>query len=73
MLVLQCPDGKKRINRAVWGPLNQTIVSAGEDTVIRIWDTEVTHISCGLSFVYQFRFLCYLDLNSAMLDWKIAQ
>ncbi|CAH8266147.1 unnamed protein product [Arabidopsis lyrata] len=40
VLVLQSPDGKKKINRAVWGPLNQTIVSGGEDTVIRIWDTE---------------------------------
>ncbi|KAL8216223.1 hypothetical protein R6Q57_023060 [Mikania cordata] len=29
-----------RINRAVWGPLNKTIISAGEDAVIRIWDTE---------------------------------
>ncbi|XP_076902163.1 eukaryotic translation initiation factor 3 subunit I-like [Bidens hawaiensis] len=37
-LVLKGPQG--RINRAVWGPLNQTIISAGEDTVIRIWDTE---------------------------------
>ncbi|TYJ41377.1 hypothetical protein E1A91_A03G017100v1 [Gossypium mustelinum] len=26
--------------RAVWGPLNRTIVSAGEDAVIRIWDSE---------------------------------
>jgi len=40
VLVLHCPDGKKRINRAVWGPLNQTIVSGGEDKVIRIWDAE---------------------------------
>ncbi|KAB2017427.1 hypothetical protein E1A91_D08G163400v1 [Gossypium mustelinum] len=29
-----------RINRAVWGPLNRTIVSVGEDAVIRIWDSE---------------------------------
>ncbi|KAG4140522.1 hypothetical protein ERO13_D06G023250v2 [Gossypium hirsutum] len=27
--------------RAVWGPLNRTIVSAGEDAVIRIWDSEL--------------------------------
>lgn len=33
------PQG--RINRAVWGPLNKTIISAGEDAVIRIWDVEV--------------------------------
>ncbi|KAI3821366.1 hypothetical protein L1987_08932 [Smallanthus sonchifolius] len=38
VLVLKGPQG--RINRAVWGPLNQTIISAGEDAVIRIWDTE---------------------------------
>jgi translation initiation factor 3 subunit I len=40
VLVLQSPDGKKKINRAVWGPLNQTIVSGGEDAAIRIWDAE---------------------------------
>ncbi|KAJ0889671.1 putative transcription factor WD40-like family [Helianthus annuus] len=38
VLVLKGPQG--RINRAVWGPLNRTIISAGEDAVIRIWDTE---------------------------------
>ncbi|TYI80762.1 hypothetical protein E1A91_D05G109200v1 [Gossypium mustelinum] len=37
-LVIKGPQG--RINRAVWGPLNRTIVSAGEDAVIRIWDSE---------------------------------
>ncbi|CAH8358825.1 unnamed protein product [Eruca vesicaria subsp. sativa] len=31
---------RKRINKAVWGPLNQTIVSGGEDTVLRISDAE---------------------------------
>ncbi|XP_031111149.1 eukaryotic translation initiation factor 3 subunit I-like isoform X1 [Ipomoea triloba] len=29
-----------RINRAVWGPLNKTIISGGEDSVVRIWDAE---------------------------------
>ncbi|KAL7176633.1 hypothetical protein ACSBR2_030054 [Camellia fascicularis] len=38
VLTLKGPQG--RINRAVWGPLNKTIVSAGEDAVIRIWDSE---------------------------------
>ncbi|XP_015893995.1 eukaryotic translation initiation factor 3 subunit I [Ziziphus jujuba] len=38
VLVLKGPQG--RINRAVWGPLNKTIISAGEDAVIRIWDSE---------------------------------
>jgi len=45
VLVLQSPDGKKKINRAVWGPLNQTIVSGGEDAAIRIWDAEVFQLS----------------------------
>jgi WD40 repeat protein len=36
---------KGRINRAVWGPLNRTIITAGEDATIRIWDSEV-RISC---------------------------
>ena len=39
MLLLKGPQG--RINRAVWGPLNKTIISAGEDAVVRIWDSEV--------------------------------
>ncbi|KAI3723211.1 hypothetical protein L2E82_34644 [Cichorium intybus] len=38
ILVLKGPQG--RINRAVWGALNKTIISAGEDAVVRIWDTE---------------------------------
>ncbi|KAL0459319.1 UNVERIFIED_CONTAM: Eukaryotic translation initiation factor 3 subunit I [Sesamum latifolium] len=38
VLILKGPRG--RINRAVWGPLNRTIISAGEDSVIRIWDSE---------------------------------
>lgn len=33
---------KGRINRAVWGPLNRTIITAGEDATIRSWDTEVS-------------------------------
>ncbi|CAL5417216.1 unnamed protein product [Camellia sinensis] len=38
VLTLKGPQG--RINRAVWGLLNKTIISAGEDAVIRIWDSE---------------------------------
>ncbi|PKI68409.1 hypothetical protein CRG98_011206, partial [Punica granatum] len=38
VLVIRGPQG--RINRAVWGPLNKTIISAGEDSIIRIWDSE---------------------------------
>ncbi|KAG0480315.1 hypothetical protein HPP92_011173 [Vanilla planifolia] len=38
VLTIKGPHG--RINRAVWGPLNKTIISAGEDAVIRIWDSE---------------------------------
>ena len=30
-----------RITRAVWGPLNRTIISAGEDGTVRSWDVEV--------------------------------
>ncbi|RXI06876.1 hypothetical protein DVH24_026012 [Malus domestica] len=39
ILILKGPKG--RINRAVWGPLNRTIISTGEDAVIRIWDAEL--------------------------------
>ncbi|KAL5719117.1 Eukaryotic translation initiation factor 3 subunit I [Ranunculus cassubicifolius] len=38
VLEIRGPQG--RINRAVWGPLNKTIITAGEDAVIRIWDSE---------------------------------
>ncbi|CAL5438932.1 unnamed protein product [Camellia sinensis] len=38
VLTIKGPQG--RINRSVWGPLNKTIVSAGEDAVIRIWNSE---------------------------------
>jgi WD40 repeat protein len=37
---------KGRINRAVWGPLNRTIITAGEDATIRIWDSEVSVACC---------------------------
>ena len=30
-----------RIMRVVWGPLNQTIVAACEDGLLRMWDSEV--------------------------------
>ncbi|MCL7043408.1 hypothetical protein MKW94_018749 [Papaver nudicaule] len=32
--------GQGRINNAVWGTLNKTIISAGEDATVRIWDSE---------------------------------
>ena len=31
-----------RIMRAIWGPLNQTLISAGEDGSLRLWDVEVS-------------------------------
>ena len=40
--VLTGPEG--RINRALWGPLNETILTAGEDSVIRLWDVETGKI-----------------------------
>lgn len=45
-LVIKGPQG--RINRAIWGPLNRTIISAGEDSIVRIWDSEV---SISLNFL----------------------
>ncbi|KAK1364776.1 Eukaryotic translation initiation factor 3 subunit I [Heracleum sosnowskyi] len=31
-------------NRAVWGPLNRTIITGGEDGVVRVWDVETTKL-----------------------------
>ncbi len=39
VLTITGPQG--RINRVLWGPLNKTLISAGEDGTIRIWDAEV--------------------------------
>ncbi|PWZ37348.1 Eukaryotic translation initiation factor 3 subunit I [Zea mays] len=42
---------KGRINRAVWGPLNRTIITVGEDATICIWDSEqVTKIKKALEY-----------------------
>ncbi|KAL2641437.1 hypothetical protein R1flu_009024 [Riccia fluitans] len=38
VLVLRGPAG--RINRVVWGPLNKTIISGGEDSIVRMWDVD---------------------------------
>lgn len=38
--VLTITGVQGRINRCVWGPLNQTLVSAGEDCIVRVWDSE---------------------------------
>ncbi|KAI3867682.1 hypothetical protein MKW92_036100 [Papaver armeniacum] len=38
--VLTINGTRGRINKAVWGPLNKTIISAGEDAIVRMWDSE---------------------------------
>lgn len=54
VLVIKGPQG--RINRAVWGPLNKTIISAGEDAIVRIWDSEVS--------------VCIMSMVDCQLQWK---
>eukprot|EP00898_Chlorokybus_atmophyticus_P006720 jgi/Chlat1/7049/Chrsp56S06718 len=38
--VLSMSGHVTRVNRALWGPLNKTIVSAGEDSTVRMWDAQ---------------------------------
>lgn len=33
-----------RINRCLWGPLNHTLITGGEDSIIRLWDVETGKI-----------------------------
>lgn len=37
---LELVGHEKKINHAVWGPLNKTIISCSDDCTIRIWDAE---------------------------------
>lgn len=46
------PSG--RINRVVWGPLNKTIISAGEDAIVRIWDAHVCLLQRVSKMQYSF-------------------
>jgi translation initiation factor 3 subunit I len=39
---IEGPQG--RITRVMWGPLNQTIITGGEDGVIRSWDVETGEV-----------------------------
>lgn len=55
VLLIKGPQG--RINRAVWGPLNRTIISAGEDAVIRIWDSEVTSLPFYRTLFFPLQFV----------------
>lgn len=41
--ILKIKGMSTKINRCVWGPCNSTIISGGEDGVLRLWDTEVHH------------------------------
>jgi len=38
--VQHIPLGLTRINRCVWGPLNRTVYTGGEDGALRVWDVE---------------------------------
>lgn len=69
-LILKGPQG--RINRAVWGPLNRTIISAGEDAVIRIWDSEVTigYACIGNSEAFLLLALSFVFHSFQFADWQ---
>lgn len=45
----------------MWGPLNKTIISAGEDATVRIWDAEVFPKLLKLFS----SFICDLDADHA--------
>lgn len=64
-----------RINRAVWGPLNKTIISGGEDSVVRIWDAEVKHmcfsiLERGFSIISYFK-QHFVFLSTFCFFWLI--
>eukprot|EP00850_Spirogloea_muscicola_P019068 SM000183S03962 [mRNA] locus=s183:16269:18475:+ [translate_table: standard] len=42
LLTIKGPVG--RINRCVWGPLNRTLIGAGEDATVRMWDAETGQV-----------------------------
>ncbi|KAJ6814680.1 eukaryotic translation initiation factor 3 subunit I-like isoform X1 [Iris pallida] len=44
VLTIKHPQSQGRFTGALWGPLNKTIISGGEDGVLRIWDTETGHL-----------------------------
>ena len=46
VLTIKGPELQERITGALWGPLNKTLISGGEDGILCTWDSEV-----GLSFL----------------------
>lgn len=40
-MLLELVGHEGRITRCLWGPLNRTLISAGEDGSVRLWDVEV--------------------------------
>ena len=57
VLTIKGPELQGRITGALWGPLNKTIISGGEDGILRTWDTEVG----SLSFVTSIQaFSCFV-------------
>ena len=40
-MLLELVGHEGRITRCAWGPLNRTLLSAGEDGSVRLWDVEV--------------------------------
>ncbi|PWZ15865.1 Signal recognition particle protein [Zea mays] len=61
-----------RINRAVWGPLNRTIVTAREDATIRIWDSELDFGKKLPSFFFIQKGMAFSDDGKMKVDYELG-
>jgi len=52
-----------RLNRVVWGPLNETFLTAGEDGVLRLWDVETGKVLKEATDAHKGKPIQHLELS----------